>query len=165
MLTVGDTAPSFSAVIAGGDAYNDVRTTTLEAILADGPVVLAFYPAAFTSGCTAEMCTFRDNMPKFDELDAQVFGVSVDLPFAQNIWIQQESLNFPMIADWDHAITEAFDVVLHDMYDAVDVSQRSVFIIDTDQIIKYAWIREGENPDFEELVAEVHNAILTIRES
>lgn len=162
MPEVGDTAPGFSAVVAGGNTYNDIDTVTLTEILETGPVVLAFYPAAFTSGCTEEMCTFRDNMSAFAEVNAQVYGISVDLPFAQNIWIQEESLNFPMISDWDHGITEAFDVVLPKMYDAVDVAQRSVFVIDTEQTIRYAWIRDGDNPDFGKLVAEVHDAVVAI---
>ena len=159
MVRVGDTAPDFMAVLAGGEAYNDIRPFALYEALKAGPVVLAFYPAAFTSGCTTEMCTFRDRLPDFSAHDAHVFGVSVDLPFAQNIWIEQESLNFPMISDWGHDIIHAYDVVLPDMYDAIEVAQRSVFVIDTDGTVQYAWVRDGDNPDFDELVDEVQDVV------
>lgn len=105
--------------------WRDLRT------IAEGPTVLAFFPAAFTSGCTEEMCTFRDSMSMFDELDARVYGVSVDLPFSQNIWIWQEDLNFPMLSDWIHEVIHDYDVVLDDMYGMIGVAERSVFVVDT----------------------------------
>jgi peroxiredoxin len=159
MVEIGDEAPDFTVPKAGGTAYNDVEEFTLSDAVADGPSVLAFYPAAFTSGCTAEMCAFRDSMGLFDDLGAQVYGVSVDLPFSQNIWIREESLNFPMLSDWDHEVIHAYDVVLEDMYGMMEVAQRSVFVVDTDGIVTYRWVREGENPDFEDLVSEVRDAV------
>ncbi len=159
MVDVGNEAPDFTVPKAGGTAYNDVEKFTLSEALEEGPVVLAFYPAAFTSGCTDEMCAFRDSMSAFNELDASVYGVSVDLPFAQNIWIREENLNFSMLSDWDHEVTETYDVVLEDMYGMIDVAERSVFVIDTDGTIAYKWIREGENPDFDELVSEIQTAV------
>lgn len=162
MLNVGDSAPEFTITLASGGAYNDVGTFTLSEVLEDGPVVLAFYPAAFTSGCTDEMCAFRDAMPRFDNLDAQVFGVSVDLPFAQNIWIKQENLNFPMLSDWKHELIHSFDVVLPDMYGQIEVAQRSIFVIDQNGTITYAWVREGDNPDFTDLVNEVETAVAAL---
>ncbi|WP_317987385.1 redoxin domain-containing protein [Haloprofundus halobius] len=98
-------------------------------------------------------------MGLFDDLDAQVYGVSVDLPFSQNIWIQQEELNFPMLSDWRHAVIRAYDVVLDDMYGMIEAAQRSVFVVDTDGVVTYRWVRDGENPDFDELVAETGKAV------
>jgi peroxiredoxin len=158
MVDTGDEAPDFTVPKAGGTAYNDVEAFTLSEVVEDGPTVFAFYPAAFTSGCTAEMCAFRDSMGRFDELDAQVYGVSVDLPFAQNVWIREEELNFPMLSDWTHDVIHAYDVVLPDMYGMIEVAQRSVFVVDTEGTVTYRWIREGENPDFDDLVAEVGDA-------
>ena len=158
MVDIGSEAPDFTVPIAGGTAYNDVEPFTLSEAIGDGPIVLAFYPAAFTGGCTEEMCAFRDSMAAFNELDASVYGVSVDLPFAQNIWIEAENLNFPMLSDWDHELIRKYDVVLEDMYGMVEVAQRSVFVVDSDGIVTYKWVREGDNPDFEELVAEIRDA-------
>jgi peroxiredoxin len=162
MVTVGDQAPDFSVPMAGGSAYNDIEAFTLSESLEDGPVVLAFFPAAFTSGCTEEMCTFRDSMARFNELDAQVYGVSVDLPFSQNVWIEQESLNFPMLSDWDHEVIHDYDVVYPDLYGSIEAPQRSIFVVDTDGTITYRWIRGEENPDFDELIADTRAAVAEI---
>jgi peroxiredoxin len=148
MVTEGSSAPEFTLPKAGGSAYNDIAEFSLSETIGDGPIVLAFYPAAFTSGCTDEMCAFRDAMPAFEELDAQVFGVSVDLPFAQNIWIQENDFNFPMLSDWDHEVIQAYGVVRDDMYDLVEVARRSVFVIDDNGVVRYKWVRDGDNPDF-----------------
>ena len=163
MVRTGDQAPDFTAPLASGGAYNDVEPFTLSEVIGDGPIVLAFYPAAFTGGCTTELCTFSDALPRFDDLDARVYGVSVDLPFAQNIWMETEGIEVPMISDWDHEIIHAYDVVLPDMYDLVEAAQRAVFVIDETGTITYAWVREGENPDFGELVDEVHDAVAAAR--
>ena len=159
MVDVGDEAPDFTVPKAGGTAYDDVEAFTLADHVAEGPTVLAFFPAAFTSGCTEEMCAFRDSMSAFDELDARVYGVSVDLPFSQNVWMQQEGLNFPMLSDWNHEVVHAYDVVLEDMYGMIEVAQRSVFVVDADGVVTYRWVREGDNPDFEDLVSEVADAV------
>lgn len=148
MVDEGSPAPDFTVPKADGSAYNDVSEFTLSEALGDGPIVLAFYPAAFTSGCTDEMCAFRDAMPAFEDLDAQVFGISVDLPFAQNIWIQENDLNFPMLSDWDHEVIHSYDVVRDDLYDQIEAAKRSVFVIDEDGIVRYKWVRDGDNPDF-----------------
>lgn len=159
MPQVGDTAPDFTVPIAGGDAYNDLDEFTLSEALGDGPIVLAFFPAAFTSGCTDEMCTFRDQMTVFRELDAKVYGISTDLPFAQNIFIQQHDLNFPMLSDYKHSVIQAYDVVLEGMYDVLDVAERAVFVLNNDGIITYRWVRENGNPDFNDLIEEVQEAV------
>jgi peroxiredoxin len=163
MVTEGDTAPDFTVPMAGGDAYNDVEEFTLSDALGDGPVVLAFYPAAFTSGCTEEMCSFRDSMDDFGDLDARVYGVSVDLPFAQNVWMRQHDLNFPMLSDWDHEVIRKYDVVYDDMYGMIEVARRSVFVLDSEGTVTYRWVRDGDNPDFaaftDEVRAEVEKAV------
>ena len=163
MVRDGEPAPDFTVPKAGGDAYNDLETFTLSEALGEGPIVLAFFPAAFTSGCTAEMCAFRDSMDAFEELDARVYGVSVDLPFAQNVWIDDHDLSFPMLSDWDHELIHAYDVVLPDMYGSIEVAQRSVFVLDAEGTVTYRWVREGENPDFEAFVEEVREAVAAAR--
>lgn len=162
MVDVGDSAPDFTVPMAGGSAYNDIEEFTLSEAVEAGPVVLAFYPAAFTSGCTEEMCTIRDSMAGFDELDAQVYGVSVDLPFSQNIWIELESLNFPMLSDWDHEVIHAYDVVYPDLYGSIEAAQRSIFVIDSDGRVTYRWVRGDENPDFDDLIADTQAAVAEI---
>ncbi|MFP4627204.1 MAG: redoxin domain-containing protein [Natronomonas sp.] len=159
MVHVGDRAPDFTLPLAGGSAYNDIESFTLSEEVGHGPIVLAFYPAAFTSGCTEEMCTFRDSMDAFKSLDARVYGISVDLPFAQNVWMDTHDLNFPMLSDWDHDVIRQFDVVNEDMYGMIETARRSVFILDEDGIVTYRWIREGDNPDFETFVADLEDEV------
>lgn len=163
MVREGDAAPDFTVPMAGGAAYNDLEEFTLSDALGEGPIVLAFFPAAFTSGCTAEMCAFRDSMDAFDDLDARVYGVSVDLPFAQNVWMREHDLPFPMLSDWDHEVIRAYDVVLEDMYGSIEVAQRSVFVLDDGGTVTYRWVRDGDNPDFEPFVEEVREAVAAVR--
>jgi peroxiredoxin len=164
MLSVGEPAPGFTVPIAYGDSYDDIGEFSLAGAVGDGPVVLAFFPAAFTGGCTEEMCTFRDSMAMFEEVDASVFGVSVDLPFALNIFIERHELTFPMLSDFDREVIHAYDVVIEDLYGLSAVADRAVFVIDDDGIITYGWAREGgENPDFVTLVEEVRDAAAEAR--
>lgn len=158
MPEVGDTAPDFTVPLAGGNSYDDVEPFTLSDALGDGPIVLAFYPAAFTGGCTEEMCAFRDSMDAFDDLDAQVYGISVDLPFAQNVWIDRHDFDFPMLSDWNHELIRAYDVA-YEMYGMIEAAQRSVFVLDSDGVITYRWIRDGDNPDFDAFVSSLRDEV------
>jgi peroxiredoxin len=159
MVEAGTKAPDYTAPRGGGTAYDDLEEFTLSEAVDDGPIVLAFYPAAFTSGCTEEMCTFRDSMSEFDDLDAQVYGVSVDLPFSQNIWIDEQNLNFPMLSDWEHDVIRDYDVVLESGDGMLEMAERSIFVVDTDGEISYKWVRDGDNPDFDDLVAKTRDAV------
>lgn len=159
MIDVGDRAPAFTLPRAGGEAYNDIEPFALTSALGDGPVVLAFVPAAFTSGCTAELCTFRDSMGRFDDLDAAVYGISVDLPPAQNVWIREEGLNFPMLSDWDHEVIHEYGVVLHDMYGQFEAAQRSIFVLDETGTVTYRWIAGEGEIDFDAVVSAVESAV------
>ncbi len=159
MVHVGESAPDFTVPRAGGAAYNDVEPFTLSDAFGGGPIVLAFFPAVFTSGCTEEMCTFRDSMAAFNELDTQVFGISVDLPFAQNEWIQKHRLSFPLLSDWDHTVIRQYGVVYEDMYGLIEAAQRSVFVLDSAGTVTDKWVREGDNPDFDELVREIQTEV------
>jgi peroxiredoxin len=162
MPEVGDPAPDVSLPMAGGDAYDDVEQFELSEALADGPVVLAFFPAAFTGGCTEELCTFRDELASFEALDAQVYGVSVDLPFALNVFAMEQELTFPLLSDFDGEAIEAYDVVLEGLYGLSGVAERSVFVVDTDGVVRYRWVREDGNPDFEWLVEQVREAVAAL---
>lgn len=159
MIEEGDQAPDFTVPRAGGNAYNDLEQFTLSDALGEGSIVLAFVPAAFTGGCTEEMCTFRDSMDAFEALDATVYGISVDLPFAQNIWIQEHGLPFSMLSDWDHEVIRKYDVVLEDMYGSIEAAERSVFVLDASGTVVYKWVRSDENPDFEVFTAEIRDVV------
>lgn len=159
MVDVGDRAPEFTAPLAGGESYNDVDEFSLSDALGDGPVVLVFVPAAFTSWCSSELGSFGEEFEAFEAIDADVYGVSVDLPFAQNTWAEQLDLPFPLLSDPSHELIEAYDVVREGLYDVVTVARRSVFVIDPDGRITYKWVQEAtEEPDWDALVAEVIDA-------
>ena len=116
-------------------------------------VVLAFYPGAFTGGCTKEMCTFRDMMAKFNEFNAQVVGVSVDSPFANKVFAAQNNLQFPLLSDYSREVIRQYCGVHEDFagLKGYIASKRAVFIIDGNGIVKYAWISEnpGVEPEYD----------------
>lgn len=160
MVEEGQPAPDFTVPMAMGGAYDNIDMFTLADEVGNGPIVLAFYPAAFTGGCTTEMCEFRDSMARFDDLDARVFGVSVDLPFAQNIFINQENLNFPMLSDFNQKLVHEYDLVMPESRGLRGLAERSIFVIDNDGTVVYRWVREGSrNPKFDELIGEVIDVI------
>ena len=116
-------------------------------------IVLAFYPGAFTGVCTKEMCTFRDAMTKFNELNAQVVGISVDAPFANKAFATQNNLQFPLLSDYSREVSKQYGGVHEDFagLKGYSASKRAVFIVDTNGIVKYAWISEnpGVEPDYD----------------
>lgn len=136
---------------------------TLSEAVGDGPIVLAFYSTAFTGGCTAEMGAFRDSIAALEALVAQVYGVSVDFPFAQKVWIHQEELGFPMLSDWEYTVIRQYDVVPEDVYGMLETPERSIFVIDTAGAVADKWIRTDNNPDFDALVTRTKDAVADAR--
>ncbi len=159
MVSTGDTAPDFTVPKAGGEAYDDVTEFTLSDSIGGGPLVLAFVPAAFTSGCTSELTAVRDRWADFEELEANVHAISVDLPFAQNIWIDRESLPFSLLSDWDHRVIHQYDVVRTDLYGSIESAQRSIFVIDNSGTITFRWLRTEEQVDYDRLVDSTLEAV------
>lgn len=151
MLDRGDDAPTFTAPMANGD----VEAFELSEALEEGPVVLAFFPGAFTTTCTAELCTFRDRLGAFESVDATVVGISADTPFSLNEFRADQELNFGLVSDVPGRITEAYGVA-SDLTELnvpgtspgeVTIPQRSVFVVDSSGTITYAWA--GETPKIE----------------
>jgi peroxiredoxin len=156
MVDVGDSAPDFTAPLANGD----VETFTLSENL-DGPVVLAFFPGAFTSVCTSEMNTLQDDLSRFEESGATLYGVSVDTPFALNEFREQNGLEFGLLSDTNKEIIDAYDVSM----DFADmgyhgVAKRAAFVLDGDGEITYAWVSDdpGAEPDYDELAEAADEA-------
>jgi peroxiredoxin len=157
MLEVGDEAPDFTAPLANGD----VESFTLSDRLDEAPVVLAFFPAAFTSTCTTEMCTFRDRMANFEDVGATVYGVSIDTPFTLNEFRRQNDLNFALVSDTNREIIHDYDVSMD--FDSVgvrNVAKRAVFVVDADRAVSYAWVSDdpGAEPDYDEVRAAAESA-------
>ena len=122
-------------------------------------VVLAFYPGAFTGGCTTEVCTFRDRMDRLNSLNSQVLGISVDGAFAQKVFSDQNNLNFPLLSDFQRQTVNDYGVTLPNFagMDGYVAAQRAVFVVDNSGVVRYKWIapNPGVEPDYDEVQAEL----------
>ena len=118
-------------------------------------VVLVFYPGAFTTVCTKELCMFRDTMSDFNNLNAHVIGISVDSPFANKAFADQNNLQFPLLSDYTREVSKQYGGVHQDFagIKGYTASKRAVFIIDSNGNVKYAWISENPSvePDYNEI--------------
>ncbi|GAB7008488.1 redoxin domain-containing protein [Halorubrum trueperi] len=144
MADVGDDAPTFEASLVNGD----IEPFDLADRLGDDPVILAFFPAAFSNTCTDEMEAFRD---EFDRDDCTLLGVSTDLPHALEAYRVQYDLPFSLVGDPDHRAIEAYDVIEDFAHYGVNtVARRAVFVIDADGVVTYRWLADdsGQEPDY-----------------
>ena len=96
---------------------------------------------------------------RFNTFDAQVYGVSVDLPPAQNVFIMQEGLTFPMLSDWEHEVIHDYGVVMPEMYGQFEVAKRSIFVLDEEGTITYRWVEDEGEIDFGAVVDTVEDAV------
>jgi peroxiredoxin len=157
MVSTGDTAPAFTAPLANGD----IEEFGLEESLDRAPLVLAFFPGAFTSVCSHEMNTFQDRIEEFQEAGGSVYGVSVDSPFALNEFREKLGLTFDLVSDADKNVIETYDVSMD--FEALgvhDVAKRAVFVVDGDGTVTYAWVSDdpGVEPDYDEVLEAVQEA-------
>ena len=155
---VGDDAPGFSAPVADGDG---IVERDLESYSGETPTVLAFFPAAFSGTCTAELCTFRDRLGPLASESATVFGISTDLPWALAEFREAESLPFPLVADNDGAICADYGVRTRYERLGIDgVARRSVFVLDADGAVTYRWLADdpGTEPDYEAVEGAIRDA-------
>jgi peroxiredoxin len=151
MVDVGDGAPEFTVPLADGD---DVESFTLSNHLGDGPVVLAFFPGAFTGVCTHEMNQLQDSLSAFEAADATVYGVSVDPPFSLNEFHDALGIEFDLISDADGTVIDAYGVADDDFAGfGYTAAKRSVFVVDADGHVSYKWVTDdpGVEPDYDEL--------------
>jgi peroxiredoxin len=102
------------------------------------PVVLAFFPAAFSGVCTKELCTFRDSMAKLNNAKAQVYGISVDTFFTLAAFKKDQNLNFPLLSDFNKDVIRAYGAFNEDMIGLKGIAKRSTFVIDGDGIVRHA---------------------------
>lgn len=114
-------------------------------------VLLLFFPFAFTGTCTKEMCETRDSMKKYESLNAEVFGISVDSGFTLKIFKQQQELNFELLTDFNKDVSRAYGSLYESFIGYYNgVSKRSAFVVGVDGNIKYAEVLEsaGSLPNF-----------------
>lgn len=146
MIEVGSLAPEFTLV---SDEKKEVNLTDYRG----KNIVLLFFPFAFTGVCTKEMCEMRDSMGQMNAWDAQVLGVSIDSPFVLAKFKEEESLNFPLLSDFNKTAIRAYDTIYEEFpaFGLKGVAKRSAYIIDKEGIVKYAEIcgSPGDEPNYE----------------
>jgi thioredoxin-dependent peroxiredoxin len=162
-LDVGDPAPDFELPGTGGKTYklSDYRGRN---------VVLAFYPGDQTTVCTAQFCSYRDNGDRIDELDAEVLGISPQSVDSHEHWVQEQTLNVPLLADEDLSVSKRYGVTawlgpLARFTELKDVPggryiMRSIFVIDGEGFVRYRHVsRTGSTfqsvGDLEQAVASL----------
>jgi len=146
-VEVGAKAPDFTL------PNQDREPVTLAEQLKNGPVVLAFFPAAFSGTCTTEMCTFRDSAASLNTVSARVIGISVDTFFALKAWADAEQLNFPLLSDFNKDVIAKYGVVNPDMIGLKGIAKRSVFVIDRGGVVRHREVLEDarNEPSYEKI--------------
>jgi peroxiredoxin len=141
---VGAKAPDFTL------PDQDRQPVTLSEQLQRGPVVLAFVPAAFSSTCTKELCTFRDSIASLTDLNATVLGISVDTFFALKAWADAERLPFRLLSDFNKTVLPQYGVFNDDMIGLKGIARRAVFVIDRGGVIRHREVLDDarNEPDY-----------------
>ncbi len=147
-------------VIEGGQApdftlMNQDREPVTLSNLKGQPVVLAFFPAAFSSVCTKELCTFRDSLGRLNQAKAQVYGVSVDTFFALKAFHTDQKLTFPLLSDFNKQTIRDYGVFNEDMIGLKGIAKRAVFVIDKTGTVRYRQVLEDarNEPDYDKVFA------------
>ncbi len=154
-VAVGDKAPDFTLP----DTEKKLRS--LGEFLT-GRTILAFYPGAFTGVCTKEMCSFRDQMAAWNQVRAQVVGISVDGPAANKAFAEVNHLEFPLLSDYTREVSRQYGGIHEDFWGlkGYHVSRRAVYVLDGGGVVQYVW--EAENPGLEPPYGEVKKAAASI---
>ena len=122
-------------------------------------VVLAFYPGAFTGVCDTEMCSLKDSMDSFNDLNATVLGISVDSPWANAEFAKKYEINFNLLSDYNRNVSKAYDMIFNGLggLEGYECSNRGVLIVDGEGLIQYRWVAEnpGVEPNYSEIIEKV----------
>jgi peroxiredoxin len=158
-IPVGSHAPDFELTTLGANGPELVR---LVDNLGGGNLLLLFVPMAFTGVCTKELCSVTGELADYETLNAKVFGISGDNPFAQQNWKEKEGIGITLLSDYEHKIAVAYDVAYSSFLPEKNlkmggVPKRSAFIIDKQGIVQYSESSDspGDLPDFEAIKAKL----------
>jgi peroxiredoxin len=150
MVKVGEVAPDFSL-------FNHENQKVSLSQFKGTKVVLLFFPFANTGVCTKELCTFRDSMTQYNDLDAQVLALSVDSPFSLKLWHDKNGFTFPLLSDFNKEVIKQYgaiyDVFAPGAFNYFGVAKRSAFVIDKEGILRYVEVLEDakNEPNYEEI--------------
>ena len=158
-LAVGTKAPDFALSTKTADGPKQIK---LSDNLGKKNTLLLFFPMAFTGTCTTEMCEVSGGLSTYNGMNAAVYGISGDNPFAQEAWAQKEKITVPLLSDYEHKVAKTYDV----MYDSflpqlnlgiAGVPKRSAFVIDKNGVIQYAESNDDAKalPDFDKIKAKL----------
>lgn len=146
-VQVGQEAPDFTL------KDTETQDVALSSFRGQKNVVLLFVPFAFTGVCTSELCSVRDNLGTYSQLDAEVLGISVDSPFAQKQWKEKENLNFTLVSDFNRSVSKAYGAQFDDLMGFSGVAKRAAFVIDKAGQVQYAEVLESPRdlPNFDKI--------------
>jgi peroxiredoxin len=147
---IGSQAPDFTLM-------NEERQPVTLSAQRGKPVLLAFFPAAFSSVCTKELCTFRDSFSVLNRSQAQVYGISVDTFFALRAFHDAEHLTFHLLSDFNKEVMRDYGVLNENMIGLKGIAKRAVFVIDGQGIVRYREVLEDarNEPDYAKALAAV----------
>ena len=156
-IKVGDKAPDFTLVT---QTANGPELVKLGDLIGKSNIVLLFVPMAFTGVCTKEFCDISAGLSDYEALDAKVFGISGDNPFAQAAWAEKEGITIPLLSDYEHAVAAAYGVAYEQFLPEANlimggVAKRSAFVLDKTGVVRYAEVQDHPKdlPDFEAVKA------------
>jgi peroxiredoxin len=117
------------------------------------PLVIAFFPAAFSSVCSKELCTFKDSLERLNGANAQVVGISVDTPFALKAFYDHEKLTFTLLSDFNKQVIRDYGVFNEDMIGLKGIAKRAVFVLDKEGVVRYQEVLEDarNEPDYQKV--------------
>ena len=152
-IEIGQPAPDFTL-------FDSTKNKITLSDMKEQNVLLLFFPLAFTSTCTAELCSIRDNISFYNDVNAKVFGISVDSLHTLAKYKADQNLNFTLLSDFNKDVSSLYGS-LYEMfgYNMKGVSKRSAFVIDKDGIVRYAEVLENasEQPNFKNITLTLEN--------
>lgn len=158
-IQVGDRAPDFTLVTKGPEGP---ALVTLSEQVGASNLVLLFFPMAFTGVCTTEFCDITAGLSAYESLNAKVYGISGDNPFAQEAWAKKENIGVTLLSDYEHKVAEAYGVAYTQFLPEVNlimggVSKRSAFVVDKQGVVQYAEVLDHPKdlPNFEAIKAKL----------
>lgn len=151
-LTIGQKAPGFSLKRKTAEGLQDVSLGDYQG---KKNVVLLFFPLAYTSVCTDEMCSVSQGLSEYEGLNAQVLGISVDSPFAQEAWAKANNITIPLLSDFNKEVSAAYGSQYAELLGFKGVAKRSAFVIDKGGVVRYASVSDDPKvvPDFSAIKA------------
>jgi peroxiredoxin len=134
-IAVGSKAPDFTLKTKNADGLKDVK---LSANFGTKQTVLLFFPLAYTSVCTQEMCDVTSGLDRYTGLNAEVYAISVDSPFSQEAWAKQNNIKITLLSDLNKTVIKAYQVLFPMLAGVGDTAARAAFVIGKDGVVKYA---------------------------